>query len=74
MRRVDRLAAARLEATMDRHAAREKQTLYELRRAGFEFQTVDDAKRWLRAQRKFPGFTQEQINIAIRAMSKEEQK
>jgi hypothetical protein len=72
MRRDDRLAATRLESVMARHADREKQTLYELRQAGFDFDTIADAKRRLGLQRKMPGFTQEQIDIAIRVAGKQE--
>jgi hypothetical protein len=72
MRRDDRNAASRLEAVMERHAAWEKQTLYELRRAGFNFETIADAKRRLSLQRKMPGFTQEQIDIAIRVAQNKE--
>lgn len=70
MRKADRLAATRLEAIMGRHTDREKQTLYELRQAGFDFDTISDAKRRLSLQRKMPGFTQEQIDIAIRVAGK----
>lgn len=72
MRRDDRLAAARLEAAMRRHEDREKQTLFELRQAGFNFKTISDAKRRLSLQRKLPGFTQEQIDLAIRVAAKQE--
>lgn len=70
MRRDDRLAATRLESVMARHADREKQTLYELRQAGFDFKTISDAKRRLSLQRSLPGFTQAQIDIAIRVAAK----
>jgi len=66
MRREDRAAAARLEAIMRRHEDREKQTLFELSQAGFRFKTLSDARRRLSLQRNMPGFTQEQIDIAIR--------
>jgi flagellar motor switch protein FliG len=73
MRKEDRVTAARLEGIMKRHEDREKQTLYELRKAGFEFKTIADARRRLSLQRRLPGFTQDQIDIALRVALKQEQ-
>jgi hypothetical protein len=72
MRRADRAKAAKLESILERHESREKQTLFELAQAGFKIQTIADARRRLTAQRKLAGFTQDQIDTAIRAAQNRE--
>lgn len=72
MKREDRLKATNLEAILARHREFEKRTLSDLRRVGFRFTTIDQAARRLKAQRSMPGFTQEQLDIAIAVLNKQE--
>lgn len=68
----DRWKAARLESIMARYRSAESKTLADLHRAGFRFQSVRSAERWLKAQRTWAGFTQEQIGRALRGVTETE--
>lgn len=71
MKREDRFKATNLEAILTRHREFEKRTLSDLRRVGFRFTTIDQAARRLKAQRSMPGFTQEQLDLAIAVLDKQ---
>lgn len=66
MRRDLRVKMTNLETILARHNEAEKRTLADLHRAGFEFQTVAQAYKTLRAQRTMHMFTDAQIDLAIR--------
>jgi hypothetical protein len=70
MNRADRSKAANLETILARHDAAEARTLADLRRAGFHFRTIAAARQRLAVQHRLPGFTQEQIDTAVRALDK----
>lgn len=74
MRLADRRKAERLEAIMAKHKSHELRTLSDLRQAGFRFSTVDQAWKRLAAQRTLHGFTQEQIDVAVRLVSQSEKR
>lgn len=69
---ADRAKAARLESILAKHAAAELRTLADLRKAGFRFTTIGAAFQRLKAQRSLAGFTQAQIDLAIRVMEGKE--
>lgn len=72
MKRADRLKASQLESIMGRLDYYERRALHDLREIGFRFTTVDQAKRRLQAQRTLAGFTQAQIDIAVKAAENRE--
>lgn len=70
----DRAKASKLETLLTRHESFEQRTLADLRNAGFTFTSIDAARTRLKAQRTLAGFTQSQINIAMRAIENREKK
>ena len=62
MPRADRDAASNLQRLVDRHRAWEARTLQSLVIAGFDFPTIEAAKKRLELQRKNPTLTQAELD------------
>lgn len=66
-----RLRHVRLESILATHAAMEQRTLADLRRAGFKFATVEQARRRLKAIRTLERMTSdEQTEVVLTALEK----
>jgi len=64
--------AAKLERIMRSHEGWEKRTLADLRVAGYKFTSIDQANRYLKAQRTMAGMSSQQI-VAARAGTPEQE-
>lgn len=71
MNKYDRTMSQRLQAIIERHEAREQRTMLELRQAGFGNLTIAQARERLAAQRRFPTFSQDQLNEILDALQEE---
>ena len=70
--RYSRDKAARLESILRSHDAFEQRTLADLRVAGFNFRTIDQANRYRKAQRTLARMSSEDAIefVAVRAVDK----
>jgi hypothetical protein len=67
----DRFKAGALERIMRRHEGWQQRTISDLRNAGYHIDTIAEAHERLDAQRAFAGFTQAQLDIAMYAVQKQ---